>query len=372
MRITFIISIMYLIILIILLLLCLITNIAFKKWQLNLITLLSIFALSIVAYSTYPSLGTDLSRYYIELENMRFLGFEYVRTRALYSETFIANMLFYIVSLTEFNGLLPAVSTTLALGNFFYVLRKEIDILKPNYRLVSLYIFSFISIAFLRAVLTGVRQHWAWSVLLLAVFFDFLSDPRRKATSIVLYSASLFIHVATLPIIIIRAYYFLTKKYNFAKYLIIFWPVLIISFDNIANSLGGIFKYAYEKLFIYTEIEYQDNRLFTVRLIFFVLILLFAFYIKQKKIIRNNPNLNDYTNFFIYVSIFGLASLQIPHLFSRFVTFSIYMAFPVIKIFFDSINKELKLLAIFVIVFLIIGLISYQLVDLNASWRFYF
>lgn len=372
MIILFLISIIYIIMLAILLLIGLINNVKVTKNQLNIIIVFAIISLSIVAFCSYPNQGTDLSRYYTELTNMRNHGLEYVFNESLYHETYLANLLFYIVSLTGINGLLPAISTALTLLCFLYVLKKEIFIFKPSSKIVVLYILSFISIVVLRALLTGVRQHWGWSFILLAIYFDFLSTPQRKKTSILFYLSSIFIHVGTLPIILVRIFYALTRKYKKAKYLIVLWPLFIASFENISKLLGGIFEYAYEKLFIYVDIEYTDMRLYVIRIIFYLIIVFCAFFIYKTNPTSMNLKTKNYLNFSLYILIFGLASFNISHMFSRFITFSSYLAFPIFVLFFNNINKKIRSIFFIIFIFIITGLLLYQIVDFRASWRFTF
>jgi len=362
-------SIVYFLFMVVLLILSLFVNIKASTKQLFFLFSLSALSLGFIAFGTFPNEGSDLSRYYVELENMRQGGLDYVNENSLYKNTILTNFLFYAVSLTDTNNLLPFFSTVLTFLIFSYVVIKETKKYNIKSSVLSLFILTFFSIIFFRAFLTGIRQHLALSIMLLAIYRDFIENKKDFKT-ILIYLIPLLIHVGTIPIIIIRMLYYLFKgKIYKMKYLLLFWTALIPFISIILVNTNSYFSFIYEKLINYQDNDYPDMRLYIILIIFLFVILLIAKIVSNEKKLLVEFKLVNYTKFYILLLIFTVGSINIHHLFSRMLSFSVYMLLPLLFVFYKVIDKRFKPLFTGLILFLIIGLFIYQLIDAKTSWR---
>ena len=360
-------SIIYLLFMVVLLILGLFVNVKATTKQLYFLFILSALSLGFIAYGTFPNEGSDLSRYYIEIENMRHRGLEYVFNDFLYKNTILTNVFFYLISLTNNNHLLPFFSTILTFSIFSYVVIKVTKRYNIKISVLSIFILSFLAIIFLRPILTGVRQHLALSIMLLAVFKDF-NENKRDFKTILLYILPLLIHTGTIPIIIIRILYLFKGKFYKIRYLLLGWtfliPFLSIIFLNTNNYLSETF----EKLLGYQYSDYPDMRLFIILILILLLILYLVKTVSKEKKNLQDFKLEDYTKFYILLLIFTVGCIDIHHLFSRMLSFCIYMLLPILFLFYKN-DRKTKTIVTFLFLFLIFGLLLYQIIDAKTSWR---
>lgn len=363
-------SIIYLLLMVILLILSLFVNIKVSTKQSYLLSALSALSLGVIAYGTFPNEGTDLSRYYVELDIMRQFGLDYVYNSSLYKDTFIINMIFYLISLTNNNNLLPFISTVIIFLFFFHVIIQEQKKFNINSTVVSLFILSFIAVIFLRPLLTGVRQHLALTILLFA-FYRELIQNKKNISTLLIYIIPTLIHVQTVPILIVRLLFLFKGKIYKLRYLLPFWSLLIPVFSFVSQK-NNYLSYSYEKLLGYQENEYPDIRLYITVIVFFGLLFFLASTVSKEKAILCSLNLEKYMKFYNLLLLFTVGCFPIPHLFARMIGFSTYMSLPILFVFFQVLNRRYKSMISFLFLFIIVGLLAYQMVDAHVSWRLVF
>lgn len=323
--------------------------------------MLLVVSFSIIAFATYPSSGTDLSRYYIELNIMREFGKEYVFGESLYNTTPLANLLFYIISCTSINNLLPCVSTFIIFTLLFKNMMKMREKFSIHVEYIVFYLFLFIAVCSLRAMMTGVRQGLACSIMAVAVSRELLFDKKGIVTW-GLYLSAVLVHIGILPIVLIRILSSLIKKYSF---LVVLWGLLIPVMDFLASSTNEFIKMAYDKILGYSEIDYPDTRLLMTKTAVFLILVIFTFYMKYK----NQTDINKrFMNFYEVLVFFTIGSYGIPHLYERMITFSMFISLPIVYVGLKTFEKKIRELYYIILLFITVGLLLYWFVDLRTSW----
>lgn len=323
-----------------------------------------IIALGIIAFSTYPSAGTDLSRYYVEVNLMRELGKTYAFGDSLYKTTPVANALFYLVSLTEANNLLPCISTLILFSLLFYINLRILKELEIPVKYFCLFFVLFLSICSLRAMLTGIRQGLACSVMAVAIYYDFILK-KKNIQMLLLYLCSILVHVGVFPILILRILLIFIGKFK-CKFLVILWGMTIPGLEFLANSSNEYIQDIYDKMIGYGEIAYPDMRLLVAKTVVFLILVFLVFRIKGKEY---GENIENFINFYKVLFYFTIGSYSIPHLYERMITFSMFISLPVIYGGLKSLNYKSRQLFYAFMIFMAIGLLLYWGVDLKTSWR---
>lgn len=355
------ISVLYAVCFFMLAILILYSGYSIKQRDFRVMLIFLVLSFSIIAFATYPSAGTDLSRYYIELNIMRNLGKEYAFGESLYNTTPLANLLFYIISCTSIDNLLPCISTFIVFALLFKNMMKIKDKFSIHVKYILFYLFLFIAVCSLRAMMTGVRQGLACSIMAVAVSRELLFDKKGIVTW-GLYLSAVLVHIGIFPIVLIRILSSLIKK---CRFLVILWGLLIPVMDFLASSTNEFIKMAYEKMLGYSEIDYPDMRLLMAKTAVFIILMIFIFHMKYK----NQTDINKkFMNFYEVLVFFTIGSYSIPHLYERMITFSMFISLPIVYVGLKTFEKKSREVYYIILLFIIVGLLLYWLVDLRTSW----
>ena len=343
---------------------CLLSKFTVNQKNLKKMLVVLTICLGIIAFSTYPSDGTDLNRYYVEVNLMRILGPDYAFSEGLYHTTPVANFLFYIVSCTNVNNLLPCISALILFLFVFVGSIKLINQLNISVKYFFLFFCLFIAVCSLRAMLTGVRQGLACSIMAMAVILD-LVLKKNKAACGVLYLCAILVHMGILPVLLVRFLMFGLEKSKM-KILLIFWSFLIPLMDFLADNSNEYIEDAYNKILGYGEIEYPDQRLLIAKSAIFLILFILAIYASYKK---ENNTLHKFQHFYLMLSFFTIGAYGIPHLYERMITFSCFISLPVLYGGLNIIEKKKRQFIVCIFLFIIAGLLAYWCIDLKTSWR---
>ena len=342
-------------------------NIKFTKNQFAFFLVLSSLSLSFIAFGTDPFPEMDLYRYYTLLDKMRYGGLDYVLTRSPYRATIVINMIFYLVSLINVYNLLPFISTLITTLCISYVIYKERERFNIASKVTALYIFSLISSTSLILILTGVRQHLALSIILVALYRDLIED-KKKFSTLLIYTVSLLIHFQIIPIIAIRmASFFLKGKIYKFRYILMFWAGFIPFFDF--NYNNEYLYTAYNKLLGYSQYGFFDMRLYYATLMFFLVLCICIFLVSKEKEVLKEMNLENYIRFYNIISLFTFGSMPIHQLFVRLAGFNFYLSLPVLAVLFRAKDKYTRIVIILTFLFFVSGLSLYQISQATHIWR---
>lgn len=319
---------------------------------------------SIIAFCTYPNDGTDLSRYYMLLEEFHRYSFSELMTEWLYATTPLTTLLFAIVEKINIYNFLPALATFLIFSIHTYIVSRQVKEYKMSTLSVSLYLLSWLGIAGVRAILTGVRQHLAVAVVALAAD-RLLVQKKKDLWSVAMLIMSIFIHVGTLPFVGLLALFMLK---DVKTYYITITIIVMFAAINVDTGIP-LLEYARQKFLGYQDIEYPDMRFFLVRILFLIVLILIWWRKNQQ---LNQMSLTAYSKCFFSVILFTVISFNNQMLFDRMFTGLVTISLPVFHCFADRVLKKEKITVLalsLVLLFLLAGIFAYQLVDLKTSWR---
>lgn len=340
------------------------SNIKVSKFIRNMSLFILLLAVGGIAYNTLPKFGDDLYRYNLLLDNMRTYGQEYALKFSPYADTFLANLWFYAFSLFESNRFLPLVSSIIFYGICIYIFNRQKESLEIDGKIYLLFIFVFISSIFLRKSISCIRYFLAFSVLLVAVYRDFIKNKFDFAT-ILMYLSTIFIHNSCLPVILLRVIFRKSQKLYKLKWAILISPLVVSIFNFTSNS---IITTTLDKLFFYSSRSFVDIRLFAVKIIF--LLLLFIASSIAKKNNKDELQIQNYCNFYQVLIILAFSFIYADEFLNRLFELIVLLSLPIIN-YVLRIKKKSQIIIVFSIIVLTFCLLIYQIVDISNNWYFY-
>lgn len=209
-----------------------------NKLCIPLLFLVTIF--SAIPFYLLPPIDWDLYRHYQEIDTFRIYGLSMAMEGVVDKPLFIKNLIFYLVSLSEHNALLPFISIFINYFVPFFISIKlsERYHIKSKY-LIIVMIVQFFSIPFL-SVISGVR-----SILSITIFVFFLYrellDNKSRWTSWIIYFLLIYIHPIILLFVLLRIIIEIHRR-KFINFLLCIWfiPVLYI-INHLKVEEDGIF-----------------------------------------------------------------------------------------------------------------------------------
>lgn len=344
----------------------LIFRLSFKSNHIKITMFISVCALSVIAFNYQPSEFADLYRIYGTLDIMRDYGSSFYNSNEI-----ITDLLFRIVSKTEYNQFLPFVVTIIRYSLFFALLYKYIKAYKIQGYLIKQYVF--FSFAFLSLIesISGIRYYFAITVLVYALIGEFYFN--KKLLNKILYFVPLFIHTASSMFLVLRflvvdKFYKLIKPYRF---IIIFWTLFSDKIADILQNIGTNFTITTSKMltFYAQEDRVISFRLTIARFILIVLIYTMFLMIKKKDKIKYKIN-SQYYNFIELTVLFTFGSVFHAVFFQRNVFFIVLMCMPLFFSFFKSefIENKIKKLYFVLILILSIGMYMNQIYGLFVGY----
>lgn len=346
-------------------------NIKIKKKQLFYVLLLVLCAILIITICTNPYEGDDLSRYFIHIQNFREKGLNYLIDFP-YKENIITIILFYMVSLSSNNNLLPFISTFSFYFVLILLLYKSIDDENWHSRNTSLLIIVLASFVYLNHIISSVRYPLAISIFI----FILINDKQNNKLYSLLYLIPIFIHTS---LIVPVGLVFISKLLiidnptirKCISFSVFFLPYICLIAKDLVPSNIPIISDAFNRLGIYSNpsfyLQFIDWRVLVCNLsLFFSLIYLF---IKNRKEFENKYNI-QYVNYYYILMFFLLAMLPFPMIQQRFLDLLILLSFPLFN-FISNMNFKEKRIFILFIIILCLGMFAYRMVNAIHYWRFY-
>lgn len=146
----------------------------------------------------------DLYRHYCEIDKMRVLGAKYAFSYGTYKELYVINFMFYLVSLTKYDGLLVFVSLMIETIIFCYFMNDQIR----SGKIVHAGVFAICFLAFWPTLnivyaVSGIRNVLAASIGTFALYADVMKK-KPKIVTILLYLTAVFIHPFAIVFIVLR------------------------------------------------------------------------------------------------------------------------------------------------------------------------
>lgn len=177
------------------------------NWKIFLV--LYMYGIFVLAYVLVPAYTNDLTRYFDILDSIKGMSLIGAVTR-LKNGLYVENFLFWLVSVTGDNHILPAVSTSVVYGISAYTL---LDYAEREHCLEDAWIvllfevlqFSFFSVA------NNVRNIFTFSIVVLAVYRE-LVLKKRDLLTLVLYIAPCFMHKTGAVLVALRVLVIFVRK----------------------------------------------------------------------------------------------------------------------------------------------------------------
>ena len=203
-----------------------------------LFIVICIVGVALLVAQINPPSDWDLYRHYEEIDNMRSNGSEYVWHSSRYVNYICATLLFYIASLTPWNGTLVFVSIFIEL----YIIETIIKFYRErglSAQTASICFFLFLSLSNIVLAISGIRNVLA-SILLGYAIWNLHCRKKMKILSVVLGFAAITIHPAAGLVLIL--------------YIVSYLPILPIA--------GGVALFCLPLLTNYSDRYMNTNNIF--------------------------------------------------------------------------------------------------------------
>ena len=344
-----IVSVLYLIVFLAIMLILFVTsmlNFSFSRDIEKLfLTMLSIafVALSICVFYIEPPYEWDLYRHYEILDNMRIGGMNYYLNLSTYKDLYVINFIYYLISLTKHNGLLPFFALLFEGIIFLIIYYNEIHKNnKISFFFKMIIILLFFALFNIVLAISGVRNNLAISIAGLALYLE-NKNKKNMYISLLLYIAAIFVHPISSLVLVIRIMLlFKVEKLFFVFIFIAFSLDFILKILSTMN--GAIFQYIYNLVNFYQGSYVEYSTIITVINLIYV-IFLFIVLLKLYFVDKDRSLICKFS--FIYVSMcLGLVFNLI--FFYRAIMFTSFLSIFIIKKFILNAKKRKDISMLFV------------------------
>lgn len=300
----------------ILLFLISISNIFIGKKKFKFLICMITIVLMALCFYIVPG-DLDIYRHYNQIDKLRFEGFN---TILIYDTLYSFKVLLYLISLTNYNVLLPMISLLIVMVAFFksieYVSSKNKYCYSDNiYALYALFAFCSFGTLF-----SGIRNILSFSLIFIGYI---LYLNKRKISILLLYFIpAIFIHqIAIIPIVcFLFTNIFLKDNFKTKFYVYLFFIMLSILVMFNQDYISTIFfKFEY---YLYYE---SSRKMGNLLLLFLLFISLYIITINKKRI-DDFKNIKEFYFFTkIYITITIISYFFVSMLFVRLSFFMIFL-----------------------------------------------
>ena len=216
-----------------------IINIYNHKPHLKIHALCMAIGVASFAFCYYPKGDPDIIRYWEIFETLKNKTFLQALSQDMHGDEglYVFTALSWLFIQTGEINLFPAFSVFVVYYVAFYVTCQLGEDLAAKRSVIVLNLF-FIMIALnYYAVVNNVRNIFAFSIIILAVFRE-MYQKKRDLLSLILYLAPVFIHPSAVIIILFRFAAMLTNKYKYLLFILASQIMLIVDFmHNLINRI---------------------------------------------------------------------------------------------------------------------------------------
>ena len=342
-----------------------------------------IFALIIVdfgalAYLTDPYPGSDLSRYFVEMQLMERYGLSYLPD-SRYVSTPITNFLFYLVAQTGNYHLLPMISASVTTALLLVVWSSQRDLLGVSSRILFLTLVCSISVNGILSILIGGRQHLAFSMLLFAVWYDFSHQKSisKVPIKLSLYLVPVMIHVGTAPLYLASLVAHIMPEKKPVWYLVLAAVIVSVVSGPLLNMMaasnigGGLVSEIASKFNEYqTSGEFWDWRIHALNMAVCLVLAFLILRVVQDGWTNSASGVLAYERALLVVAVMALCYATDYHLASRILAFALYGSLPVMARL-PALGKRDRIVWMASAVFgIMIALeTAYQYVSIITQWE---
>ncbi len=286
-----------------------------------------------LGYNLYPNSETDLTRYYTMVDRLRNVNLIEVLATDI-EQLYTKDILFYFISQTENNQILPFIVGVICYWIVFYIFFDTVNRLELNKRkngkfhiiMLGLVMTSIISPY---SIIGNVRCVLSYFIVSFAAYREWVQKKKNLLTYI-LYIIPIGLHTSTIIVLIMRLITpFLHKMKKGLLTIILFLPSFIeVGYEitkmiHSGNFIWKIISSAIDKAYYYlnwTEGGWADmienslsdrlNRVYgTVFLL--IMIILYLYINKEKTITINYESYNKIQDYLYIIAILALGCLSI-------------------------------------------------------------
>lgn len=327
-----------------------------------------------LAYLSAPYPGSDLSRYYNELNFYRMMGWQY-SSQSLYSTTPLTCLFMYLIAQTGDFQLFPCISAGLAVGIWMLIVNDQARTYGLSTRVFFFGVASALTVNQILSLLIGGRQHLALCLLLLAVWYDL--KPRRQGERkipivIALYIIPLLVHYGVVPIYLARLLLFVLEGRSSTVIAVssIFAALLsgvVLQFLESSGIGGEYIAQVALKFFSYEEITVSDGRLMALSMATVLAYFMIGFLCHREMSKKGQPGAFQ-TMLFITLSL-SAAFLTNYHLSERVLAFCLYGFYPMLLWIAGRRRSDKVIFFVFAAICLFLALHgAYQYVSIANQW----
>ena len=277
---------------------------AFPKKYMHVIIIFFSFLLGINVFSWDPSVEMDLYRNFTEIETYRRIDFN------IFDDIlFVKSIIFYFISLTPYNGLLPAFAAFIVYYlnlKLIYDISNQYCINKKDTILVILFMLATIN--YLTTV-SGIRTG-----IVIAVFNYFLYkelvENKYITLSWIMYFLMIFLHPLVVLMVIFRCMLFIKNKVITLLLVLLFLITAFFS-NQIIENIIVTFNFSndflimiFSKVIAYAEFSESDSNFLTFVFLLFkfggLLFIYFCFMVIFASKYNEVKNITKY--FFMMIS----------------------------------------------------------------------
>ena len=293
-----------------------------NKKTVKIILIIYTLLLTIIAYFYNPSVTADLSRYFDSLEfykKMNGITFlNYLKT----SSTPLAIIYLKIVANMNNVHLLPAISTIIFYGIYFWILYHIVLKYKNSFKSLAIGILLLMISGKYMFLISGIRNGLAFILIIIGLYNEFIKN-KSLLSNLPLYIMSILIHPSSFIIILIRLVFLLLEKNdNIVKKIINLFVALIFSF-LFCKVFPDIIDFVFEKGLGYIEGDVYYNVWEQIISILTIIFIFIYFYINKSS---SNKYLNLLKKLIILYSVFTCLFVFEHSIFARFTYFT-YLLF---------------------------------------------
>jgi len=225
-----------------------------KRWQAIFFSILFALFYAIAGYCFLnPKSDPDLVRYLQILQSYK--GKSLIESfNTNYSNLYVVDILFHIVTLLGDDQLLPAISSFIFYAILFYILVDyKLQVNLSNRHFITYLCFSVFSVNF-GSIVNGIRWPIAFIVFILATYRE-LFRKKKNLFTYLLYMTAILLHFSILALVCIRLLLLLhNKRIIICSSFIMLWIPQILAV--LSQSLGKIHTSSY----LLKQIQYFINR----------------------------------------------------------------------------------------------------------------
>ena len=327
-----------------------------------------------LAYLSVPYAGSDLSRYYYELNSYRLMGWQY-SSLSLYSTTPLTCLFMFLVAQTGDFQLFPCISAGLAVGVWMLVINDQVRTYGLSTRAFFFEVAGALAVNQILSLLIGGRQHLALCLLLLAVWYDLKPRGEKKGKSpvtVVLYIIPLLIHYGVVPICLARLLLFVLNGRSTAVIAALAFVVALLSGTVLqfldSSGIGGAYiAQVASKFFGYEEITVSDGRLMALSVATVLGFFAISFFCHRQ--MEKKGQSDSYLTMLLITLSVAVAFVANYHLSERVFAFCLYGFYPVFLWIARWRGSDKFVTFVFAAICLLLVLHgAYQYVSITNQW----